>query len=123
MVVHRDAPSGLAKALRSAPPPRRKIVTKISETSKRNTPELVLLPADPSLAPLKDGFLRLGADVAAYDVTGGSGIECRPVEQWLSELIDGDFDYVVFLTAQGVHLLTEFAAHMDRSEALSMKKK
>ena len=29
-------------------------------------------------------------DVAAYDLTGGSGIECRPVEQWLAELIDAE---------------------------------
>ena len=38
----------------------------------------------------------------------------RPLESWIIELFEGEFDDVVFFTSQGVRLIIEFARQLDR---------
>ena len=56
-----------------------------------------------------------GAELSRFEVTpteSGS----RPLEGWIMELTRGEFDDVVFFTAQGVRLIIEFARQLDREE-------
>ncbi|HVR18610.1 MAG TPA: hypothetical protein VMS65_02900, partial [Polyangiaceae bacterium] len=47
----------------------------------------------------------------------------RPLESWIIELFEGEFDDVVFFTAQGVRLIVEFARQLDReAEAVAALK-
>jgi nitrite reductase (NADH) large subunit len=47
----------------------------------------------------------------------------RPLESWIIELFEGEFDDVVFFTAQGVRLILEFARQLDReAEAIASLK-
>src|SRR5512147_630829 len=59
-----------------------------------------------------------GAELSRFDVTpveSGS----RPLEGWIMELTRGEFDDVVFFTAQGVRLIIEFARQLDREEEVA----
>jgi len=59
-----------------------------------------------------------GAELSRFDVTpveSGS----RPLEGWIMELTRGEFDDVVFFTAQGVRLIVEFARQLDREEEVA----
>ncbi|HEV8547503.1 MAG TPA: nitrite reductase large subunit NirB [Polyangiaceae bacterium] len=59
-----------------------------------------------------------GAELTRFDVTpveSGS----RPLEGWIMELTRGEFDDVVFFTAQGVRLIVEFARQLDREEEVA----
>jgi nitrite reductase (NADH) large subunit len=42
----------------------------------------------------------------------------RAIERWLSELVEGEFDDVVFFTAQGVRLVCEIARQLGRESAV-----
>jgi nitrite reductase (NADH) large subunit len=56
-----------------------------------------------------------GAELSRFDVApteSGS----RPLEGWIMELTRGEFDDIVFFTAQGVRLIIEFARQLDREE-------
>ena len=56
-----------------------------------------------------------GGEVHRFAVPGVAG-SALPFERWLAELLDGEFDDVVFLSGQGVRLLVEFARGMGQEE-------
>jgi len=56
-----------------------------------------------------------GGRIQRFALSGAQG-SARPFERWLVELLDGEFDEVVFLSGQGVHLLVEFAREVDRED-------
>ena len=77
----------------------------------------VLLPEARQLQALETVISQLGADVFRYrvsDARSGS----RTVERWLAELVEREFDDIIFATAQGVHLLTEFASALGKETDL-----
>lgn len=78
---------------------------------------LVAIASSPdldSLAALLDG---LGARVVRYP-QGGDGSAALPLERWIAALVDGEFDDIVFSTAQGVHLIVEVARQLDQEGPL-----
>jgi len=59
-----------------------------------------------------------GAELTRFEVApteSGS----RPLEGWIMELTRGEFDDIVFFTAQGVRLILEFARQLDREEEVA----
>jgi nitrite reductase (NADH) large subunit len=40
-----------------------------------------------------------------------------PLERWLVQLVEGEFDDVIFTSAQGVHLMMEMARQLERADA------
>ncbi len=68
-------------------------------------------------------MIRLaGARLHRFDIDSAEP-GARPLESWIIELFEGDFDDVVFFTAQGVRLIVEFARQLDREgEAISALK-
>lgn len=50
-----------------------------------------------------------------------------PLERWIVQLVEGEFDDVVFTSAQGVHLMVEMSRQLEKSdaflEALSVARK
>jgi nitrite reductase (NADH) large subunit len=77
----------------------------------------ILLPEARQLLGLETVVAGLGATVHRFRVGEGRG-GSRTVERWLAELVEGEFDDVLFATAQGVHLLSEFAAAQGRDAEL-----
>lgn len=78
---------------------------------------VVSLPDARQLDALEHVLTALGATPYRYRVADAmSG--CRTVERWLAELVEGEYDDVIFATAQGVHLLCEFAAGMGKEREL-----
>jgi nitrite reductase (NADH) large subunit len=57
---------------------------------------------------------ELGADVQRFELAASGST--RSLESWISELIDGAFDDVLFLTGQGVRVLVEFALQRGRED-------
>lgn len=78
---------------------------------------LVAVASSPELDQLAQLIESLGADVVRYPHAGGVAGKL-PLEQWLGALVDGEFDDIVFATAQGVHLIVEVARQLDREAAL-----
>jgi nitrite reductase (NADH) large subunit len=78
----------------------------------------ILLPEARQLLGLETVIVGLGATVHRFRVGDGRG-GSRTVERWLAELVEGEFDDVLFATAQGVHLLCEFAAGQGRDAELA----
>ncbi|RYZ02520.1 MAG: nitrite reductase small subunit NirD [Myxococcales bacterium] len=56
----------------------------------------------------------LGADVQRTELSAQSST--RSLEAWISELMEGAFDDVLFLTGQGVRVLVEFAHQRGRED-------
>lgn len=81
------------------------------------TNHTVTLPEARQLDSLERVLRQLGASVHRYRVANGAS-GSRTVERWLAELVEGEYDDVIFATAQGVHLLCEFAAGMGKDRAL-----
>ncbi len=77
----------------------------------------ITLPEARQLDLLERVLGQLGASCYRYRVANGSS-GSRTVERWLAELVEGEYDDVIFATAQGVHLLCEFAAGMGKDRAL-----
>ncbi len=80
--------------------------------------QTVLLPEGRQLAELAEVIRGLGGRVQPYRLADGR-TGSRTVERWLAELAEGEYDDVVFATAQGVHLLVEFAAAMGKDRELA----
>ncbi len=59
-----------------------------------------------------------GAELSRFDVAPAES-GSRPIESWIMELTRGEFDDVVFFTAQGVRLIIEFARQLDREEEVA----
>ena len=59
-----------------------------------------------------------GAELSRFDVAPAES-GSRPLEGWIMELTRGEFDDVVFFTAQGVRLIIEFARQLDREEEVA----
>ena len=60
-------------------------------------------------------LLEHGGQVHRFSLLGVAGA-ALPFERWLMQLLDAQFDDVVFLSGQGVRLLVEFARGMGREE-------
>src|SRR5262249_26253732 len=75
----------------------------------------------PSVSDL-DGAARLmrqeGAELARFAL-GASDTSARPLESWIVDLYSGDFDDVMFFTAQSVRLVVEFARQLEREEEVA----
>jgi len=56
----------------------------------------------------------VGADVQRFELAASGST--RSLESWISELIEGAFDDVLFLTGQGVRVLVEFAHQRGRED-------
>jgi nitrite reductase (NADH) large subunit len=56
----------------------------------------------------------LGADVQRFELAASGST--RSLETWISELMEGAFDDVLFLTGQGVRVLVEFAHQRGRED-------
>jgi nitrite reductase (NADH) large subunit len=79
--------------------------------------QTILLPDARQLGALEEVVTRMGATVVRYRVSDlASGT--RTVERWLAELIEGEYDDVIFATGQGVHLLSEFATALGKEREL-----
>jgi nitrite reductase (NADH) large subunit len=79
--------------------------------------QTIILPDGRQLAELERVVTELGARVYKFRLTDArSG--SRTVERWLAELVEGEYDDVVFATAQGVHLLSEFAGALGKDREL-----
>ncbi|HYJ11152.1 MAG TPA: nitrite reductase large subunit NirB, partial [Polyangiaceae bacterium] len=65
-----------------------------------------------------DGVARhlrdLGAEVQRFELSASGST--RSLESWISELMEGAFDDVLFLTGQGVRVLVEFAHQRGRED-------
>ncbi len=77
----------------------------------------IMLPDVRQLDALESILVGLGATTVKYRVSdSNSGV--RTVERWLAELIEGEYDDVIFATGQGVHLLSEFATALGKDKEL-----
>jgi nitrite reductase (NADH) large subunit len=56
----------------------------------------------------------LGADVQRFELAASGST--RSLESWISELMEGAFDDILFLTGQGVRVLVEFALQRGRED-------
>jgi nitrite reductase (NADH) large subunit len=56
----------------------------------------------------------VGADVQRFELSASGST--RSLESWISELMEGAFDDVLFLTGQGVRVLVEFAHQRGRED-------
>ncbi|HEX6764022.1 MAG TPA: nitrite reductase large subunit NirB, partial [Polyangiaceae bacterium] len=64
-------------------------------------------------------FRQEGAGVHRFSIDSAEP-SARPLESWIIELFEGEFDDVVFFTAQAVRLIVEFARQLDReAEAIA----
>lgn len=80
-------------------------------------PPLVAVASSPELDPLAQQIEGLGTEVVRYPHAGEVAGRI-PLEQWLGALVDGEFDDIVFSTAQGVNLIVEVARQLHREAAL-----
>lgn len=80
--------------------------------SRTITPR-VAVSAAPQFDLLEGLIQELGGAVLRYAYRAEAE-DCLPLEPWLNSLIEGEFDDVVFTTAQGVNLLFEIARSLDR---------
>lgn len=71
----------------------------------------------PGSERLKETLASLGAEPVpfGYDTQDAGSL---PLERWIVQLIDGEFDHVVFASAQGVHLVVEMATQLDKRHRL-----
>ncbi len=89
--------------------------------SDSNTPQLRSLKIAVSDLPGADALNRtlvgLGAEVVNFcpDTTDAGAV---PLERWILQLIEREFDHVLFASAQGVHLVVEMATQLDRRHQL-----
>jgi len=78
---------------------------------------VVAVAASPELDSLAALLENLGARVVRYP-QGGDGSGALPLERWIGALVDGEFDDIVFSTAQGVNLIVEVARQLDQEAPL-----
>src|SRR5687767_7504073 len=69
----------------------------------------VAIPAGTAYDALSRHVIELGFAVYRHGSAGSENGEIS-LERWMNELMGGEFDDVVFCTAQGVRLLYEFSA-------------
>ncbi len=79
--------------------------------------QTIMLPDVRQLDALESVLIGLGATTSKYQVAGAN-TGTRSVERWLAELIEGEYDDVIFATGQGVHLLFEFATALGKDKEL-----
>lgn len=78
---------------------------------------VVAVAASPELDSLAALLENLGARVVRYP-HGSDGSGALPLERWIGALVDGEFDDIVFSTAQGVNLIVEVARQLDQEAPL-----
>jgi nitrite reductase (NADH) large subunit len=65
-------------------------------------------------------LIRLeGGEIQRFSL-GAVDSGARPLEGWIVDLYRGEFDDVVFFTAQGVRLIMEFARQLEREEEVDL---
>src|SRR4051812_38569018 len=74
----------------------------------------ILLFGPPDLDSVARHLRDLGADVQRFELSATGST--RSLETWISDLIEGAFDDVLFLTGQGVRVLVEFALQSGRED-------
>jgi len=82
-----------------------------------NAPLTVAIARTPHSESLAECLQALGARLVSYgrnSETAGA----VPLERWILQLIEGEFDDVVFTSAQGVHLIVEMAHQVERRDAV-----
>src|SRR2546422_208410 len=75
----------------------------------------VALPGAADLDAAARLIRQVGGHVHRFSMRVEQG-SALPLERWLVELTEGEFDDVVFLSAQSVRLLVEFARQLDRED-------
>lgn len=85
-----------------------------ARTGKRSS--TIALTRTPQAAALAASFERLGLEVLPIGHGENTG-EAVPLEAWIVQLMEGEFDDVIFTSAQGVALLLEMARQMEREAA------
>src|SRR6185503_13084476 len=79
----------------------------------------VAMPGSADFDVLARLFRQEGAGVHRFSIDSAEP-SARPLESWIIELFEGEFDDVVFFTAQAVRLIVEFARQLDReAEAIA----
>lgn len=77
---------------------------------------VVALPDTPQAAALKVCLEGMGASTRPF-ASNAQHSGAVPLETWIVKLTEGEFDDVVFTSAQGVNLLVEMARGIDRGTA------
>jgi nitrite reductase (NADH) large subunit len=82
----------------------------------------VAIPGSPDFTAVSRMIRLEGARLHRFSIDSAEP-GARPLESWIIELFEGEFDDVVFFTAQGVRLIVEFARQLDReAEAVAALK-
>jgi len=76
----------------------------------------IAVPATRDADGLSMALSDAGAAVPRFDPAPAS--DERAIERWLSELVEGQFDDVVFFSAQGVRLVCEIARTLGRESSV-----
>ena len=84
-----------------------------SRVRGQGSASLVAVASSPELDALTTLLESLGAEVLRYP-HGGEGSGALPLERWIAALVDGEFDDIVFSTAQSVNLIVEVARQLDQ---------
>lgn len=87
--------------------------------TQRNSPSpfKVAIPDAPNSLALRRALTRIGAEPVSFS-GGSSDSGALPLEQWILQLIDGDFQDLILTSAQGVHLVVEMATQLGKRHAL-----
>lgn len=86
-------------------------------TQPTSSPLTVAIAPTPHSQALAECIEGLGARLISFgrnSETAGA----VPLERWILQLIEGEFDDVVFTSAQGVHLIVEMAHQVERRDAV-----
>ncbi len=85
-----------------------------ARSTKRSS--TIALTRTPQAAALAACFEKLGLEVLPIGHGENTG-EAVPLEAWIVQLMEGEFDDVIFTSAQGVALLLEMARQTERETA------
>ncbi|MCH2110032.1 MAG: nitrite reductase large subunit NirB [Polyangiaceae bacterium] len=71
------------------------------------------LPETPQADPLAATLTSMGVALKRFAKNSASS-GAVPLERWVMQLIEGEFDDVLFTSAQGVHLMVETASQLEK---------
>jgi nitrite reductase (NADH) large subunit len=86
------------------------------ETSVTRSSFNIAIAETPNAHALSECLRRLGATLSPFG-RNHQHSGAIPLERWIVQLIEGEFDDVVFTSAQGVHLLVEMAHQLEKRDA------
>ncbi|HSC89494.1 MAG TPA: nitrite reductase large subunit NirB [Polyangiaceae bacterium] len=87
----------------------------MSDKLATTTPH-VALAETPNATALAECLRGLGVRLTSFG-RNSQHAGAIPLESWIVQLIEGEFDDVVFTSAQGVHLLVEMAHQLEKRDA------